>query len=60
VRSDAVKKTVDPLEELRRVKRKISRELEEARKKGRLTEKLKEYEREARKILRPKKRAQAR
>jgi DNA invertase Pin-like site-specific DNA recombinase len=55
-----MKKPVDPLEELHEIKRKLSRELEEARKKGKYMGKLREYEGEVRKALRPKKKAHVR
>ena len=53
-------KIIDPLAELREIKRKIGLELGEARKKGKLLEKLQEMDRQARKLLRSRKKTAAR
>ena len=50
-------KIVDPLAELKEIKRKLSLELEEARKKGRYLEKLQEIHRRTRKFVRPRKKS---
>lgn len=54
------KKATDPLDELRAIKRKLSRELQTARKKGKLLEKLREIERRTSHLHRPRKRAHSR
>jgi hypothetical protein len=55
-----VKKSVDPIDEVRGIKRKLSRELEGARRKGRYLEKLREYDRETRKAFRIRRKAHSR
>jgi hypothetical protein len=55
-----MKNPVDPLEELREIKRKKSRELARARRKGTLLEKLREMDERASKFLQPRKKAGSR
>lgn len=52
-----MKKPVDPMDEVRAIKRKLSRELAAARKKGKLLDKLREIDRRASHLLRPHKKA---
>jgi hypothetical protein len=53
------KKVEDPCDELRDIKRKMSRELEQARKEGTLLGKRRQMDRRASKLLKPRKRARA-
>ena len=52
-----MKESADPMDELRTIKRKLSRELEAARKKEKLMEKLQDIERRTARLLQPRRNA---